>query len=787
VSGDKFNEMSEIFQFGEFRIDPLERTLRRNESAVTLQRRAFDVLLYLVQNPGRVVTKDELLKNVWPDAFVDENNLTQSISVLRKALDQRPGDINYIATLPGRGYQFVIPVQVLGQSEGAERRRRLGDAAQGGSLLLQQRTVTTSIITEERHTRKSNSISRWGVLATLIAGLFAISFAGVTAWKRLRPKPSVSALVLTDFVNSTGDMTFDHTLKRALEIDLEQSPYMNVLSERAGVSTLLFMGRKSDTPITADIGQEICERTNRQALLTGTISTIGNKYLVTLEASSCTTGKQLASAKAEAKSKEQVLEALDTVAERVRRGLNESAESVESYEVPLRVATTPSLEALRAYSIGKYLQSQGRSRSDIIAAYQQAVELDPQFAMAYRELAVENINSGQNAIGAEYYKKAFDLSDHISAYEQLVIRAGYYAYGQHDLIAGIKAYQVLASAYPQDVVGPINIIDEYMKLGQYVPAIATGERGIKQFPTNALMYENLAEAYKDVNRFEDCKRATLMAARVGRGDTGLHLNLFEIALAADDEDSLARETKWFETHEDGTSVWYFPSFRGGAAAVQGRYREARDLFQGAYQSAERVKLPETADKILIDEALVELRLGLPEASRMTLDRIRPADSGTPDYAQLRAELGDPSAAQAFLAAHNSPSPDTLLTYVDVPRIRAVLALEQGKPLDAIAALELARPYEMRDYNVLSLRAEALLRAGHPGKAMDEYTKILGNRGIDPTSVLYPLAYLGRARSYAALGNTKASRGQYEAFLSAWKNADHDLPVLKDANTELAML
>ena len=234
-------------------------------------------------------------------------------------------------------------------------------------------------------------------------------------------------------------------------------------------------------------------------------------------------------------------------------------------------------------------------------------------------------------------------------------------------------------------------------------------------------------------------------------------------------------------------MWYFPSFRGGAVAVQGRYRQARDLFQGAYQSAERVKLPETADKILIDEALVELKLGMPGASRRTLDRIHPPDSETPDYAQLRAELGDPSAAQAFLAAHDSPSPDTLLTYVDLPRLRAVLALEHGKPLDAIAALELARPYEMRDYNVLSLRAQAFLRAGEPGKAIEEYKKILGNRGIDPTSVLYPLAHLGMARSYAELGNTSASRDQYEAFLGAWKNADHDLPVLKDVNTELAKL
>jgi eukaryotic-like serine/threonine-protein kinase len=787
VNGENLQQTNEIFQFGEFRLDPLDRTLRHKDSAVPLHRRAFDVLLYLVQNPGRVVTKDELLKNVWPDAFVDENNLTQSISVLRKALDQRHGESSYITTLPGRGYQFIVPVQVVGQREKIEQGIGTRETLGASGILLQQRTVTTSVITEERHQHRAASSSRWIVLLALIAALVAIGLGGETIWKRLHPKPSVATVVLTDFVNATGDSTFDHTLKRALEIDLQQSPYMDVLSERAGVSTLLFMGRKSDTPITVDIGQEICERTNRQALLTGTISSVGKKYLLTLEASSCSTGKQLASAKADARDKEEVLEALDTVAERVRRGLNESAESVENYEVPLRLATTPSLEALRAYSIGKYLQSQGKSRSDVMAAFQRAIELDPQFAMAYRELAVENINSGQSAIGAQYYKKALNLSDHISTYEQFLIRAGYDAYGQRDLIAGIKAYQVLASAYPQDVSGTVDIVDEYLKLGQYGPAIATAERGIKLFPTSALLYENLAEAYKDANRFNDCKAATLMAARVGRGDTGLHLDLFEIALAEHDRNSLAQETQWFETHEDGTSVWYFPSFRGGAAATAGRYREAHGLFQSAYQNAERVNLPETADKILIDEALVELKVGQLAASRATLDRVHPSDAGTPEVAQLRAELGDTTAAQLFLSAHGTPSPDTLLTYVDVPRIRAVLALQRGKPVDAIAALELARPYELRDYNILSLRAEAYLKAEQPAMAINEYRNILANPGIDPTSILYPLATLGLARSYALLGNTSASRNQYEAFLSAWKDADRDLPVLKEANAELARL
>jgi tetratricopeptide (TPR) repeat protein len=422
-----------------------------------------------------------------------------------------------------------------------------------------------------------------------------------------------------------------------------------------------------------------------------------------------------------------------------------------------------------------------------MAAFQRAVELDPQFAMAYRELAVENINSGQNVIGAQYFKKALDLSDHISAYEQLVIRAGYYAYGQQDLIAGIKAYEILASAYPQDNLGTVNIVDEYMRLGQYEPAIAAGERGAKLFPTTPLIYENLAEAYKDVNRFEDCKKTALMAARVGKGDTGLHLDLFEVALAEHDQASIDQETAWFEAHEDGTTVWYFPSFRGGAAATEGRYRDARVLFERAYDNAERVKLPETADKILLDEALVEMEFGLTEASRVTLNRMHPSDTATADYAELRSELGDSSFAELFLSTHANPSPDTLLTYVDVPRIRGVLALRHGKPLEALAALELSRPYELRDYKILSLRARAYMLAGQPENAIREYNKILANPGIDPTSVLYPLAYIGLARSYGVLGNADASREQYKTFLRLWKNADGNLPILRDVDREISKL
>ncbi len=774
----------QIFQFGEYCVDPLTRTLRRNDVPLALQRRAFDVLFYLVQNPGRIVPKDELLKNVWPDTFVDENNLAQSISSLRKALGQLPNEPNYIATLPGRGYQFIAPVQVVAQETRLAAAESTAPATAANGFLLQQRTMTTSIVTEEVQPR-SRARRRALAAALAVTGLLA---AGYAWWRHVHMEPTTATVVLADFVNTTGDAAFDYTLRRALEVDLEQSPYMDVLSEKNGVSTLLLMGRRSDTRLTPDVAREICERTNRRVLIEGTISSVGPRYLLTLVATDCGTGKTLTSAKAEAADQGRVLTALDTVAARIRSRLGESAKSLASYQVPLKEATTPSLEALKAYSTGKYLQSQGRPRVESIAAFQRAVELDPNFAMAYRELGIENRNLSQYAFSRQYFQRAIDLSGHLSNYEQLLIRADYYAYGQNNLIEGIRAFQVMASAYPHDP-GPVSaIMDASDILGQYDLSIATGERGLKLFPDSALILENLGESYMRVGRFEDCKAIMQKIAEMVKGpDTGQPLGLFYIASAKHDEAEIARLSQWFDAHEDGATVWYFPSFRGEAAAATGKYRQSLPLFENAYRSALRANLPETADKVLIDEASAQLELGLPVEAAATLRRIHEPAESRPELVSLHAALGDTSMAESFLAAHSAPTPDTLMTYVYLPRVRAAVALARGKPLEAIAALDPARPYEMRDYTVPTLRGEAYLKLRLAGPAIAEYRKILDNPGIDPVSVLYPLAHLGMARAYAMQNDKAGSRLEYEALFAYWKDADAGLPILQQAHLEFERL
>lgn len=388
----------ELYRFDGFELDPIRRVLSRADKPVLLAPKAFDVLAYLVLNPGRVVTKDELLKAVWPESFMEEGNLAQYISSLRKALGDKA---RLIATISGRGYQFgaqVLTTQILTE----QSQSGLPDA-RPGDIFVQRVRERTRVVYEDGSpahaflalpamaTSRRNTAIRWGGVSLLAAALIAL--AAFLAWKHFAPLPQIRKVMIADFANTTGDPAFDHTLKRALEIDLEQSPYIDVMSEREVMSTLQLMGLNSASAITPGIAKELCERSNRQVLLTGNIASMGPVFLLTLEATDCASGKELAGAKAEAASKEQVLAALDSVADHLRRELGESIQSLENYQVPIANATTPSLEALKSYSIGQYLDAQGKSEDETLPFYQKAVELDPQFAMANGAIATETITS----------------------------------------------------------------------------------------------------------------------------------------------------------------------------------------------------------------------------------------------------------------------------------------------------------------------------------------------------------------------------------------------------------
>jgi DNA-binding winged helix-turn-helix (wHTH) protein/tetratricopeptide (TPR) repeat protein len=763
-----------MFQFGKFRIDPQRRTLTRDDSAVALNRRSFDVLLYLVQNPGRVVTKEELLKNVWPDANVDENNLTQSVSALRKALEERPGASSFITTVPGRGYQFIEPVSRVGQPEVALESGG-GIGATGSGFMLRQRTLTTTAVTEERSPRLTS-----GWFSALIAVIVLLVCAGAYEWKRHATPLQLHKVVVADFENSTGDLTFDRTLRRALEIDLGQSPYLDVMSEREGVKTLELMGRRSDDAITAAVALDICVRTGRQVVLTGNISSVGSNYLLTLEATDCNSAKKLAGAKAEAGTKDDILGALDSVAERVRKKLGESATSVADFEVPIQEATTPSLEALKAYSIGQHMEALGKEVPDILPFYQRAVELDPQFAMAFGEMGAQYYNSSEYVLAAQYLKKAFDLSSHVNAREKLTIQSHYYSYGINDLPQGIKTYQLWTATYPQDWVPWQNLANAYNELDEPNEAIVAGEHALHMEQNRGNIYNVLIRAYKIAGRYKDAQRLGEEAARRGLDSDAIHAFLFDVALDSHDREAVERETKWGEAH----GGWFFLYERAKSEASVGKIRQADASFESSRETAERENLGETADSILIDQAQAQYDLGMSGAARGTMARIAKAYPDAPDLALLRAELGDMSYAERFLAAHKDQTSDTLLSTCYLPRLRAALALFRRKPAEAVAALEPARLYGQRDYRVLTERGTAYMQAGRVDLAAGEFKAILAAApGTDASSPLYNLAHLGLARAYAAQSKKDESRQEYAKFFELWRDADADTPLLKQARTD----
>ncbi len=789
-----------LYRFGSFDLDAEQRLVRRDGAKIALPPKAFDLLLYMVRNPLRLVTKEELLKAVWPDSFVEEGNLSQNIFLLRKALTTGADDSRCIVTIPGRGYQFASAVEMISEIPENETGLSVKNAGSLSSVHSTMRIVVHEEIDDGRPSPTGGEAEygratlpgasrRFGRRWLAVAGLLLIGIATASFfwWRSHRRLPSSQTVILADFDNRTGDGTFDVVLKKALEIDLAQSPYLDVMSEQEAVGVLQLMGRKMDDGLPPDVAKEVCQRSNRQVMLAGSITNLGREYLVTLEAIDCTSGKRLTEAKAEAASKEKVLAALDATADRVRYGLGESAKSVERFEVPIAQATTSSLEALKAYSIGEYMVGRtGKEETETLPMFQRAVELDPQFAMAYAAIATDYHNLNEFKQAAPYYQKAFDLSGQVSEKERLYIRAHYYADSKNDLEQGIKEYQLWGETYPRDWGPWLNIANAYTQLGQYVPAIAAGEQALRLDPSRGINYTVLARAYLRSNRLTDAKATGERAVALGKNSYGLHALLYEIAFIEGDRATMSREIAWSQGRP---SEWYCLYVQALAAATEGRYRKSEDLFHSAYDVAKREKLAETADDVLIAEATTELELGLPGAARSTLGRVNEQDADNPELVVLKAELGDIPFAEHFLAEHGSVGhPGTLMTHEYYPRIRAEIARQRGKYLDAVSELQPTTSYELASgFTVFAQRGEAYRRAGQMEKAAAEFEKILAHQGVDPLSPQFPLAHLWLGRATAEIGRVPEGRSEYEKFFAMWKDADKDLPVLQAAQREYGLL
>jgi len=783
----------ELYRFDGFEMDPCRRILSRDDNPVSLTPKAFDVLAYLVLNPGRVVTKDELLKAVWPDSFVEEGNLAQYISALRRAFGDRSC---LIVTVPGQGYQFAT--QVFADHLPSEISVDALPEQQPGDLYVQRVRERTRVVYEDvpaaqlasRETALLNAgttsryrrIWRWVAISALAGAL--IGLAADYGWKRFSHPPQLRDVVLADFTNETGDTAFDHTLGQILKIDLAQSPFLNLLPRSTVKKTLVQMQRQTDEALTPDLAREVCERNNAQTVLHGTIANLGQEYLLTLAADSCVNGKQVAGYKAEANSREEVLRALDTVAGHVRQQLGESAASLEEFQTPIAQATTTSLEALRAYS--QALES--CDRGDIAAEqalFERAISLDPNFASAYRGLSDSFYNRRDFLQAAALIKKAYELRARTTERERLSIEIAYNAHGILDFEAAVASMKLYNQIYPNNAANWYSLCEMYSALGEYSQAIEAGEYAYRLSPHSGTGAEILARAYRKANRFGDAKRVAQAAIADGKELWGLHSTMFQIAFAERDAATMKAETEWGFTHQElGQSLTNL----GFVAASEGKLREAIEDFSRARQEALHSGDNDFADDTSLWLSAILFEFGDSDGAAACLKQMKSdaADPGT--LAFFKAELGNQAPAQQLIAKiGSSGTKSTLSRYFDLPMLRALLALKAHKPAEAVMEIEPARKYQMRDYGVPYQRARMEAEAGMLDAAAADYRLILANQGTGPIWTDYTLSHLRLARVLAQQKKKEEARQQYLALFDAWKNADSNLPLLQAARSEFAKL
>jgi eukaryotic-like serine/threonine-protein kinase len=622
------------------------------------------------------------------------------------------------------------------------------------------------------------------ILVPSAALLVAIVAGAVYRSSRAQAITEKDSILLADFVNTTGDAVFDGTLKKALAVDLQQSPFLNVVSDEKARQTLTLMGKSTDERITPAIGREIAQRTGVKALLVGSIAGLGSQYVMTLDAVNAASSDTLAEVQARADSKEQVLKALDQATTQLREKLGESLASIKRFDKPLEEATTSSLEALKAFSLGDEKHNTGNDLASI-PFYKQAVELDPNFALAHARLGTVYSNYGQLDISEQYRKKAFELKDRASERERLYITSHYYA-DSGKLEKGNTTYELYKQTYPRDITPYINLSATELALGDFEKALETAKAGISVDPDESRGYGNSAVAYMGLNRLEEAKAVANDGLRVHPDFLFLHDTLANIALAQGDLATMAHEESLAKAQPD--LEWGVFYRHGDIAASHGQLHQAEDFYEKARQVGQRVQVKSSEAYAVSEHAWVRALAG----NRKEAIESANASLGIfQDYNQkllagaILAFAGESKKGLDLAAEVAKSRPDDVLVQaVFVPEVRAAAVLSSD-PAHAIDLLKPANAYDKANTSVLYIRGLAYLKAGRGTDAAQEFQKILALRNWAPADPLMSLTHLGLGRAYALQGDSQKSRTAYQDFFALWKDADPDLPVLNEAKAEYA--
>ena len=599
-------------------------------------------------------------------------------------------------------------------------------------------------------------------------------------------------IVLADFDNKTGDAVFDDALRQALAVQLGQSPFINILSDRKVNETLYLMGRQPGTRIGTEVARELCIRTGSKAIVLGSISNLGGAYVIGMNAVGCSNGDTLAEEQEEASGKQEVLKALSKAAASLRAKLGESLASVQKFDVPVE-ATTPSLEALKAYSMGI---TTGRTKGDAeaIPFMRRAVELDPNFAMAYVGLAVEYANLGRASLAAENSRKSYDLRDHVSERERYRISAFYFQYVTGEVEKATEAYELWAKSYPRDPVPAGNLGFIYSSLGQYDKAISETEAQMRLEPS-IVGYGNLAGLYINVNRLKESRQILAEGQQKNFDGFTIRGDLYTLAFLSGDTADMERQVAWGAGRPGEEDQLL--SIHADTQAYYGRLEKARDLARRAADSAVRSDAKETGAQWIAFQGLREAEVGNAAAARQSITRaltLAPGRDVKVISAVALARTGETAQSRALLEAlQKSEATNTYLKVYWFPVIEASIAMAQQAPDRAVIALEPSLPYELGSpppgiqMYPAYIRGLAYLAQKNGPAAAAEFQKFIDHPGIVQNFLLGSLAHLQLARAYVVSGDTAKAKTAYRDFLNLWKDADPDVPILKEAKAEYAKL
>jgi eukaryotic-like serine/threonine-protein kinase len=800
-----------FYEFGPYRLNPLKRVLSRAGEPVSLTPKSFEILMALVENHGEVLLKEDLMLRIWPDTAVEEGNLNRNISTLRKALGESPNDHRYIVTVPGRGYQFVAEVQELYE----ELSKRMGNDSRAGNAVEPVHYLPDA--TGRRAKAKPIAVPLASVvrpeapkgMQTIRSSLFWITGGAAVGLALLagifllhaRLKPALNEtdlLLISDFANTTGDAVFDDTLKQGISVQLAESPFLNILSDARIRATLKLMTKPPDARLTPEVARDVCQRAGGKAYIAGSISSLGSRYVIGLDVVDCGTGDVLAQEQVTAERKEGVLRSLDQAAAMIRERLGESLSTVQRFDTPLEQATTPSLDALKAYTQGNLVRDK-KGDAAAVPFFQRAIELDPRFALAYDALGITYSNLDEPGLASENITKAYDLQVRVSERERFQMDANYNQIVTGELEKANEISELWAQTYPRDEY-PHNLLGvNYEFLGQYEKAVAEMSEAVRLNPDGVILHSNLMEDYTALGRLDQARTTYRLAVERKLDHPFLHADMYGLAFLENDRAEMEREVAWAAGQAGAEDLLL--SLESDTDSFLGKLQKARDDSRRAVASAQQTAQKETAALWQMNAALREAEFGNATQARketsvalelattrdvQILAALALARSGDTDHAQ---KIGEDLAKRFPL--------NTVLNRYWLPTIGAAIELNRGNSGRALELLRVSTPYELgypnpevevgRFLYPIYLRGQAYLFMHRGSEGAAEFHKLLERPSLVLNCPLGALAHLGLARAYVLQGDTAKGKTAYRDFLTLWKDADPDIPVLIAAKSEYAKL